>query len=211
VKIKEIIAQARAKIEQVRSKLGDEEVAKLNSDLKAIESGVTDLQEDILHVNGESKGRKEKIREYEKQIADKDDEIEDLKKKTDTSELTKEVETLREFKSNTLKGQRDSFGTKLKVISKHPKFENMKGFYKLPDPDKDGNYNLSEMEDADLEFNIAKIEEHEAAGIFGKVDKQVVDGSPRSDQPGGNIKPSEVNSEADLEKQFLSGFDQFDS
>lgn len=206
--LKKLLAQVRAKIEQVRSKLGDEEIAKLNSDLKSIESGVTDLQEDILRVNGESKERKLKIRELETSISEKDEKIQDLEKKTDTSELTKEVETLREFKSNTLKGQRDSFAAKLKTISKHPNFENVKGFFKLPDPDKEGNYNLSKLEDGDLESNLNKLNEYETAGLFGQVEKPGVDGSPRIEHPAGGEKPGEIKSEEDLQSQIDKGFSE---
>jgi len=206
---KKLLAQVRAKIEQVRSKLGDEEVAKLNSDLKSLESGVTELQEDVERVNGESKGRKIKIRELESQLSDKDTELDTLKKKTDTSELTKEVETLREFKSNTLKGQRDSFASKLKTISKHPNFENVKGFLKLPDPDKDGNYDLSKLEDGDIEHNISKLSEYEAVKLFGEVSKPNVDGTPRTDQPGGGGAPGKIETEHDVLSAIDKGFDQY--
>jgi predicted RNase H-like nuclease (RuvC/YqgF family) len=209
VEIKAIIAQVRAKIEQVRSKIDGEEAAKLISDLKSIEEGVTDLQTEVERVNGESKGRKIEIRDLKKDIADKDEEIDSLKKKTDTSELTKEVETLREFKSNILKGQRDSFGADLKSISKHPKFESMKGFYKLPEPDKDGNYDLSKIEDADLEFNIAKLQEHKAAEVFGKVEKIQVFGEPRNDEPGEGGGPGKIESESDVSSAIDKAFEQY--
>lgn len=196
-------------LDQVRSQLGDEAVTTVSSILKTIESGVVELQDDIKRVSGEAKSRRLSIQDLESKIADKDTEIESWKKKADTSEVTKEVETLREFKSNTLKGQRDSFASKFQTISKHPNFDKVKGFYKLPDPDKDGKYDLSKMEDKDLEFNISKLNEHETAELFGKVEKPSVHGSPRTDQPGGNVKQPDVKSEADLQNQFLSGFEQF--
>lgn len=208
MKIKEIIAQVRAKIEQVRSKLSDEEVAKLNSDLKSLESGVTDLQEDISRVNTESKERKLKIRDLESDISDKETEIDGLKKKADTSEITKEVEDLRTFKSNTIKGQRDSLAEKLTTVSKHPNFENVKNFFKLPDPDKDGKYDLSKMEDGDLEHNVNKLNEYEAAKMFGEVKKVKVAGEPRNPNPDGSGKPGDINSEDDLKSEIDKGFSE---
>lgn len=188
----------KALLDQVRSQIGDEAVTKVNSILKEIESGVTDLQEDISRVNSESKERKIKIRELESQLSEKDVEVEDLKKKADTSALQQELTVLREFKSNTLKSQRDSFASKLETISKHPKFESIKPFLKLPEPGKDGKYDLSKLEDTDLEVNMTELGKFEAAGLFGPVEKQGVDGTPRTEKPEGGGKPAEVKDERDF-------------
>lgn len=185
-------------LDQVRSQIGGEAAAKAESVLKNIERGVLDLQEDIKSANSESKERKIKIRELESQLTDKDAEIEGLKKKADTSEVKKEVESLREFKSRTLKAQRDSFTTKLETISKHPNFEKVKPFLSLPEPAKDGKYDLSKLEDTDLEVNMTELGKFEAAGLFGPVEKQGVDGTPRTEKPEGGGKPAEVKDERDF-------------
>ncbi len=187
-------------LDQLRSQIGGEAAAKAESALKNIERGVLDLQEDISRVNTESKERKIKIRELESQLSEKDVEIEGLKKKTDTSEVEKEVASLKEFKSRTLKAQRDSFASKLETISKHPNFEKVKPFLSLPDP-KDGKYDLSKMEDGDLEKNMGEIGKFEATGLFGEVKRQGVEGAPRSEQPG-DPKPKEVKSPDEMFKQM---------
>ncbi len=202
MKIKELL-------DQVRSQIGDEAVTKVNSILKQIESGVTDLQEDISRVNSESKERKIKIRELESKISDKETELEDLKKKADTSALEQELKVLREFKTNTLKSQRDSFASKLQTISKHPNFEKVKGFFELPEPDKDGNYDLSKLEDGDLETNITELSKFETAGLFGKIEKPNVDGNPRTEKPEGGGKPADVKDERDFSAHIDNVLSQY--
>ncbi|MDZ7795533.1 MAG: hypothetical protein U5N56_00105 [Candidatus Marinimicrobia bacterium] len=195
-------------LDQVRSQIGDEAVAKVNSVLKSIESGVTDLQDDIKRVNSESKERKLKIRELESSVQDKDVELEDLKKKADTSEIEKEVDGLREFKSRTLKAQRDSFASKLENVSKHPKFEDIKDFLHLPEPGKDGKYDLSKMEDEDLEKSMDELNKFDKAGLFGKVERPGVDGTPRKEQPDGS-KPQEPKSPDEMFAAMDEAFEQY--
>lgn len=206
--LKKLLARLRAKIEQVSSKIGDEDIAKINSVLDDIDEGAGSLQQKLARTESESIERKETIRDLQKSIDAKDTEISTLKKRPDPAELEQKITTLTEKNSKLMKGQRDSFTTKFQTISKHPNFDKVKSFYKLPEADKDGKYDLSKMEDEDLEFNIGKLQEHEAAELFGKVEKPGVDGSPRIEHPAGGEKPGEIKSEEDLQSQIDKGFSE---
>lgn len=208
--LKKLLARLRAKIEQVSSKIGDEDIAKINTVLDDIDEGAGSLQHKLAKTESESIERKETIRDLQKSIEKKDGEISELNKRPDTAELEQKITTLTETNSRLLQGQKDSFATKFNTISKHPKFDKVKKFYKLPEPEKDGSYDLSKMEGEDLEYNIGKLAEHEAAEIFGKVDKPSVYGSPRLEHPNGSEKPQEIKSEEDLMSEFDKGFSELE-
>ena len=110
--IKEIVAQ-------VRAKLSDEELSKVSDLLSQITRGGADLQEDLNSANHESKTRKEKIRELQKDIDGKGDSKEDYesklaKKDTEIGELKGFKEKYETFQTNELKLTTEKFN---KIVS----------------------------------------------------------------------------------------------
>jgi hypothetical protein len=101
-------------------KVGDDDkvnVAKIKSLLKDIESEYNDVVDNVRVVSAESKKRKEKIRdELMPKISEYEDTIEELKKTSDKSDLETELTTLREYKKNTLKIQRDGFSKDIEIF-----------------------------------------------------------------------------------------------
>ena len=152
----------KALLEQVRSQIGDEAVAKVGSALKEIEAGVNDLADTLKAANAESKSRKTKIRELEESKSDLEAQIETLKKNDNSDELN----TLREFKQNYLKSQRENLGREIEKIGKHPNFTKAEKLLKLPQADDKGQRDYAKMSDGDLEFNLAKLQELQALDYF---------------------------------------------
>lgn len=152
----------KALIEQVRSQLGDEAVAKVNSVLKEIETGVNDLVDSLKAANAESKTRKTKIRELEEAKSDLEAQLETLKKENNTEEL----KTLRDFKANYLQSQREHLAKEIEKISKHANFPKAEKLLKLPAPDAKGNRDWTKMPDADLEYNLTKLHELQELDYF---------------------------------------------
>lgn len=154
----------KALLAQVRQLIGDEAVAKISSVLKEIETGVEDLVDSLKTANTESKNRKIKIRELEDSKSDLEGQLETLKKENNAEELT----TLREFKQKTLTSQRESLGKQIETISKHPNFAKAEKLLKLPAADAKGVRDYSKMPDADLEFNVSKLQELNDLDYFGQ-------------------------------------------
>jgi hypothetical protein len=156
----------KALLAQVRQLIGDEAVAKISSVLKEIETGVEDLVDSLKTANTESKNRKIKIRELEDSKSDLEGQLETLKKENNAEELT----TLREFKQKSLTSQRESLGKQIETISKHPNFAKAEKLLKLPAADAKGVRDYSKMPDADLEFNVSKLQELNDLDYFGQSD-----------------------------------------
>ena len=170
-------------LEQVRSQLDGETAEKVNSVLKEIETGVVDIVDSLKAANSESKSRKLKIRDLEEKISDYEVQVEKLQKESDTTELTKELESLKAFKSEVITRQRESFTNRFKEIKSHKNFEKAAKLFTLPEPDKDGEYDFSKLEDSDFDRNIQKLNELDALDYFGEQSKKSVDGKKTDQSP----------------------------
>lgn len=188
-------------IEQVRSQLDGEVVEKVNSVLKEIETGTIDVIDSLKAASSESKGRKIKIRELEEKVSDFEMQVETLSKDNDKTELLAENERLKTFKADVFKRQRESFKGKIDSVKTHANFERAAKLLKLPEPDKDGEYDFSNMQDSDFEFNIIKLSELDALDYFGgDTQKKTVHGDKTNNAPVDlKDKISEAKSVAELE------------
>ena len=125
--IKEIVAQ-------VRAKLSDEEVSKVSDLLSQITREGADLAEDLSSANHESKTRKEKIRELQKDVDGKGDSKEDFerklaKKDVELGELKGFKEKFETFQAKELKDTTVRFDKIVKGLSvdeTDPKYETYK-------------------------------------------------------------------------------------
>lgn len=180
--IKEIVAQ-------VRAKLSPEELDKVSELLSSITREEVDLREDLTSANQESKSRKEKIRELQKQIDDKGDSKEDYdtkiaKKDAEIKELNELKVKYEKFQADELKNTTDKFDKIVKgltVKETDPEYETyQKVLGKLTLADKDTPL-TSEQIKANLtiyeyakEFGALKIDESdfdEGANPKGKPSK----------------------------------------
>lgn len=175
------------KLSQVREQLDEENLSKVSATLKELEVATGSIADDLKAANGESRNRKVKLREAESKIQDLELKIGDLEKASDHSELTKELETLKAFKTSTLKHSRETFQTDFAKIAKHKNFVKAKDVFDLPKPDKDGNYDLKGLTDEQVEKNTAELLRLTQLEYFGTAGNQDVHGD-KNDTPPGSFR-----------------------
>jgi len=177
-------------IAEIRTKLDDETVEKVGTQLKELERGINDLLDDAKSSSGESKGRKLKIREMEKETERLQDEVDKLK--TDNSsekiqkeydDMKKENESLKEYKTSVLKSRRESFVNKFDKIKESINFDKVKNDIIVPE-EKEGKRAWESISDDDIEKNLSEIQKAENWGIFEKV--------PPGNPPNPAIRPGVV-------------------
>ena len=151
----------------------DAQLGKLESEITTLSQQLTGLKQDyeakslsLKNVTAESIDRRKKLSDLHTEIENKNGEIELMKNKVG------EVEDLTKFKQSVIAKQRGSFVKEFEDIVKHPKFEKVKSKFKLPEPDKDGKFDLSKIEDADMDNNIEKLNELNEIEYFDKVEQQ---------------------------------------
>ena len=101
----------RSKLEQVRSKLSDEQATSLGGTLKEIEGAVQDLGSGHIAANSEAKNRKIEIRHLNEKLENIEIERDDYKTKYDsfdTSDLKKQIEEANKKITNMVSQQKDS-------------------------------------------------------------------------------------------------------
>ena len=196
-------------VEQVRSKLTDEQLSEVGVVLKTIESEVLELNNSLAAANSESKDRKIKIRGLETKIEDFDIEKGNWEKektgfeeKLNDTTMSKENEDLKAFKTNILKSQRQKFILSFEEISKHENWESAKSLYNIPtEKDDKDKLKWDAITDEQMEININKFDEHSTLNLFGANNKP----SPqaRKGQAGNedHVKPKSVaEAQANIDK-----------
>jgi hypothetical protein len=155
---------AKIKVHAVANEGSEDEFGLLMTQL---EVDGTDTLNELTTAESEAIVRKKKVRAQEKKLQDQDIEIEEFKEaqKNDTTQA--ELKELREYKSTTVKSQIGTFGTTLATISKHANFDKAKKYLKLPEPDADGNYDVTKMDEADLTHNLAELGKLNDLSYFG--------------------------------------------
>ena len=211
MKLKERLSKLRTKIEALASKdkLEEGDLSQLNADLSEIERSADRIQSDLTAANNESAERRVTINDLEKKVKDKDTEIAELSKRPDPKELEQTIQTQKDKISTLMKGQRTNFENRFKSVSKHQKFEATKKFFKLPEADKDGNYDLSKMSEEDLEHNINKMAEYDEAEMFGKIDQPGAEGGTKKDGPDNNGGEKKIESEDEFNDAIDSEIDKY--
>lgn len=184
-------------LEEIKRSVDEETQGKIATTLAKIGSEYNELSENFDIVKNESVKRKEKIRdELMPKITQYEDEIEDWKKKADTTEFQAELSTLREFKKSQLKNQRTTFVKTFDGIVKHPNFEKAKTRFTLPELE-DEKYQWDKISDADMEKNISELNDLNELEYFktGK-EKPGTFGDRFSDVK--DDKPPEIKDSADM-------------
>jgi len=195
---------------QMREKLGDD-FTKVEALMTRVEGYYESLNEDLRAANGESKKRKLELRKLQGELEDKDAEIETWKTKAEDSKNAEKIKTLenenkalKEFQEKIQMQTRETFKTKFEEVAKTEAFKKVNGKFKLPEPDKEGAYDLSKLSDEDIDYNIQKLEEYTELGIFAE------QGHPEAHNNAQNLFPpdaakkvQEIDSEDEL-NQFLT-------
>jgi len=165
-----------------RKALGDDAV-KIEAHLREIDGAGSkherDLQnktDDLSAANKEAGRLRIEIRDVHKPAMTKlEDEKAELEKKieeNDNTGLVTEVESLREFKTNTLTRQKSTFVNAYKNVISKSENAQVLARYKIPEKkDKDGNVLFDDISNEDLEHNVATFEEHRDLGLFGDASK----------------------------------------
>lgn len=180
---------------QLLSKLKDTAVASEGNEdafaeaMATLESEGNDTLTQWNVATGEAIQRKKKIRTLEEQLEDANLDKEGLQEKLDKQSEDgddTELEALREFKSKAIEGQKSGFGDTLNKIRGHKNFDKAKQYLRLPDPDKEGNYDVSEMSEEDLSHNLSEMDKFNSLGYFGETtgkEKVDVDGGKEKEVP----------------------------
>ena len=149
---------------------GEKFATEIEGFLRGIERDVSGLSSDLKLANKEAETRKEKLRESEGIVDERDETIKDLQEKIDTENPDlKLLEDLQAFKKRTVKAQRASFVDSFAGIAEHANFEKAKPFLVLPDPDDEGVYDFTTVSDNDMEKNVLELQKMVALGTFEQV------------------------------------------
>jgi len=156
----------------IREKLDDETVEKVGTQLKDLERGISDLLDDAKSSSGESKGRKLKIREMEKEVERLQDEVDKLKIDNSSEKIQKEYdnmkkenESLNEYKTSVLKSRRDDFVREFDVIKDSVNFEKISKNLKIAE-EKDDKRDWTIISDEDIASNLSEIQKAKDWGLF---------------------------------------------
>ena len=177
--MKQEIAQIRATYDQEDNKIP----VKVESSLKKIEKAYGDFQgqqdaldekinkqeEDYGKLYKESKKRQTKSNELEREVQDKQDEIDRI----NSDKSHDDYEELKKYKADNevllVEGKvktRKQFIERQKELKDHDDWDKAKDSYILPE-EKDGNYDFKDISDDDMVKNANKLKEQEGYGLFG--------------------------------------------
>ena len=176
----DILADIKAKVSEVSKAVGAKELdgAKVKSLIDDINGKIQDVDTKYADVEAESIRRKEKIRSWAKDRDDDKDRIDELEgdktaltKKLTTATDDTELKELRGYRAEMIKTQTEGFINRLNAIKGHDSFEKAKVEFKLPEPDKEGNYDFSKTEESDITHNINAMTRLDNLEYFGKTKK----------------------------------------
>ena len=161
-------SQLRSILDRVRSKIPDEALSEVSSDLKAIESGYLEVSDSAKVASSESKDRKLKLRELNDELENIKIERDDWKKKFDEyddTDLKKERDTYKQKYQNFLEDQKSAFQDFFKKASSSDAWKRVADEYKIPDKEGD-EYKWESLDPDALENNISKMNYHNKLGLF---------------------------------------------
>lgn len=163
-------------IDRVRSKIPDEALSEVSSDLKAIESGYLEVSDSARVASSEAKDRKIKLREKDSDIENLTIERDEWKTKYesfDDSDLKSERDKYKEKYDNYIKTQKSAFQDFFKNAIDKPAWNKVKEEYILPDKDGD-DFKWDDLKADELEKNINNMNYHTKLELF-KTEKQSPD------------------------------------
>jgi len=186
--------QLEKSVDEIMSKLDDEKKSEVSGLLKSIKSIYKD---DVDSLYGESKRRQEKITELEPKLQTYEDEIEQLKRKADTTVMEQELTDLRKYKTAVLKQNKETFITKFSGITQHDNFEKAKDKFTLPEADEEGKYDFSKLDDDVIQKNSETLTFLESLDFFKTKDTKpvVTDGQRFKQISDDKRKPVKSRSE----------------
>ena len=155
-------------LDRVRSKLNDEVLSEVSTDLKAIESGYLEISDSAKVASGEAKERKIKLREKDEELENLRIEVDNWKTKYesyDDSAIKQERDTYKSKYQKFLDTQKSSFQDFFKKASSTDAWKKVSDEYKIPEKDGD-EYKWDSLEPDDLETNITKMAYHQKLGLF---------------------------------------------
>lgn len=180
--IKEIMAK-------IKAAAGEDVSPKIESFLRQIEAEFATVADDLKAANAESKERKLKLRELQTQLDEAGEKVKDYEGKVNDPALKQELETLRQFKGDVLKARRGTFSAEFGDVTKHANFDKAKEQFKLPKPTDAGEYDFSKLSDADIEHNMAKLDEYRKIGYFAADPVPPPAGPYNMPRSSGSVQP----------------------
>ena len=198
--------ELKEQLDQIRSVVPADKQESVSVVLKDIENEVIDLKASLASANSESKNRKLKLRDLEKDIEDRDIKITELDKKIssfDTSGLKKELETYKAKYSSALKVQKDSFLNAFGEIEKHPNYEPvLSKKFKVPEK-KDGKPDWDILNDEDWEHNLQTFNELQELKYFDSTkEPKLPDGSKGAGFTSDGQKIPTLKEANDIVRQY---------
>lgn len=209
--LKSIIAKINSNLKELGVEGHEAEIDNIQSALATLDNDGKDTLQSLSTATTEAITRKKKVRFQDTVIQDQGIEIDLLKEAQKDDKTDQELKDLRAFKVDTVKGQVKSFGDTLATIKDHPNFEKAKDLFKLPDPDKEGVFDLSAVSEEDMSHNLDelgklnKLSYFETDGGDGK--KKDVDGNKGAVIPKGmeeRIKSAKTQKELEVIQQELA-------
>lgn len=157
--------------DRIKSEVDKDKLEAITPVLKEIEIGVVSLIENVKDASAESKARKLKIREMQGQINDMDVDIDDLRKKADTSELTAQLKELETFKAGVQEETRKSFLNRFNAVKEDPRFEKASTFLKLPEAGENGEMDFESITNDEMAHNLTELKKLDQLDYFSNEEK----------------------------------------
>lgn len=157
--------------DRIKSEVDKDKLEAITPVLKEIEIGVVSLIENVKDASAESKARKLKIREMQSQINDMDVDIDDLRKKADTSELLAQLKELETFKAGVQEETRQSFLNRFNTVKEDPRFEKASTFLKLPEAGENGEMDFENISNEDMAHNLTELKKLDQLDYFSNEEK----------------------------------------
>jgi hypothetical protein len=181
------LSDFKSALERVRSKIPDEVLSTVSSDLKALESGFLEKSDSAKVATAEAVERKKLLRA-------KDEELENLVidrdswktkfESYDDSGIKEERDRYKTKYDSFLTSQKDGFVSYFEQASKTDAWAKVKDEYKVPE-EKDGKPAWDTLKPEELENNITKMTYHQKLGLFESTHKpepntgkKFIDGKP---------------------------------
>lgn len=214
------MAEIKKLIEQLRSKLNDQQRAELGNSLSVIESEflkmATELESAKADYDEKDKQYREVLRESiqrKNKIKTIEEELESFKNDKTSENLKKELEDLKMFKTNIRKKQRESFIQTISQLSKHPKIGEAIKIFAIPENAKNEKGELqldslkpedwSKISDDQMEKNIVELEKLQTINYFEAPKpsvKQIIPGQRQTVIKPEHSEP--IKSKADLKQKI---------
>lgn len=162
------LSDFKAALERVRSKIPDEALSTVSSDLKALESGFLERSDSAKVATAEAVERKKLLRakdeEIENLVIDRDSWKEKFNS-YDDSGLKSERDKFKGKYENFLTTQKDSFMSFYDSAKQAEAWTKVKDEYHVPE-EKDGKPDWGKLNPEQLENNITKMSYHQKLGLF---------------------------------------------